>query len=516
MARIAPSLLARGLRPLKERPVFVLMTLWGGAMMWLCRQLPLLDLPQHAAQARLMQDLLAGSSPWGQLVKINLFTPYALEYLLASMLWFLPVNVAFTLILEAAYFGLILTFIAFRRALKGDPKLDFLFIPGFFGFTWQMGFVPFLLAAPLSILFILLARTQARAANWRTGLGLAGCGILLFFSHGLTFLFSLFVGALLTAEVAWERRCVRWRQVAPYLPLLALALVYQALARQDRPTAMDPSVIWGFAPVGRIVAFFVFPLGEGGDYKLFAGLTLALLLAPWLLGCRLNKSEFGWWAPFTAVVIVFFLAPGHAFNAYYIYPRFAIYILPAYALLFRPGREPSSGGRIRTPLAMAILAVGCGFYLGVRSMRLQGFSRETAQIDSLLRSLPPGKRVLGLMVDRESPAARQPDVYQHYLAWYQAYRHGFVDVNFAAYAAQVVRFRPEGRPAVPAGMESKPMRFQFREDQAWIYDFIIIKGRSPQAAVLAKRVTGDPDCRFDLLDTVEDWKVFGQRARTSN
>jgi len=493
-----------------ERMGFYLLAAWGGAMIWLCPHLPLLDLPQHAAQARLMQDLLDGSSPWGHLVRVNLFTPYALEYLLALVLRFLPIHVAFALLLELAYLGMLGACLALRRSLRGDARLDLLFVPGFFGFSWAFGFVPFLLAAPLGMAFMGSARSHACAPSWRTGLGLAALGILVFFAHGLTFAFALLAGAAFTAAAVRQDRRLRWIQLAPYLPLVALALSYQLLAQRAPGSLSSQALVWGLAPVDRLESLLVLPLGLWRDDKGFALLTLLLLAAPWLLGCRPNRGVFGWWVPFTVTALVFFLLPQKGLDADYIYQRFSIFVLPAYALGFRPGGG-GQGRRLRTLLTGTLL-LACGLYLGIRSVRLHRFARESAAIDALLETLPPGKRVLGLVVDSRSDAAGEADVYTHYLAWYQAYRHGFVDVNFAAYHAQVVRFRPGCGPAVPAGMEYRPGRFQFQAHQAWIYDYIIVKGRSPLAQELVGRVTGDPGCPFVLLTAVADWQVFARHV----
>lgn len=500
-------------RPKPERLLFLLMAAWGGAMMALCPHLPMVDLPQHAAQAALLRALLGGGSPWGHLVQLNRFTPYALEYLLTLALPFVPVQIAFTLLLEAAYVGFLLALLAFRRALKGDPRLDLLFIPGFFGFAWEFGFVPFLLAAPFAILFMLAARTHARAPGWRQGLLLSGAGILVFFGHGLTFLFALLAGGLFTLAAAHEQRRLRWRLVLPYLPLVALALAYHFLSPRSVMPDQGMAFRESLDPWGRLNQFFVLPLGLASDAKLFGFLTVGLLSSPWLLGCRLNRSAAGWWVPFGAAVLVFCFAPDDAFNAGYIYQRFALFLLAGYALLFRPGPAPPGGGRLKTVLGLAVLTVGNGAYLGVRTDRLLRFSRESAGIDTVLMGLPPGRRVLDLTSDPGSRAARQPDVYQHYGAWYQACRGGFVDVNFAIHPEPVVRFRPGCAPVLPRGLDGKPSRFQFQPCQAWIYDFIILKGRSAEAGVLAERITGDPACPFDLYAAVDDWRVYQRRAR---
>src|SRR5580698_1531124 len=54
--------------------------LLGATMVWLAPRPPMEDFPQHVAQVTLLRDLLRGTSPWSDLLRINWFTPYLLGY----------------------------------------------------------------------------------------------------------------------------------------------------------------------------------------------------------------------------------------------------------------------------------------------------------------------------------------------------------------------------------------------------------------------------------------------------
>ena len=123
--------------------------------MWLAPHLPMLDLPQHAGQVALLRDLLSGTSLWSDLVRVNLFTPYLFSTALALPLSFvLPVNTVFALLLSLSYVGLVSVCVWLRHDLNGDERLDWLFVPGFFGFAWKFGFIPFLVASSIGVVFI--------------------------------------------------------------------------------------------------------------------------------------------------------------------------------------------------------------------------------------------------------------------------------------------------------------------------------------------------------------------------
>ena len=101
----------------------------------------MIDLAQHAGQVTLWRDLLLGTSKWQSFLYINYFTPYLVGYGLALPLSFvMPVSAALKLLLTIAYCGFVAACVAQRARLGGDRRLDWLFIPGFFGYAYALGF----------------------------------------------------------------------------------------------------------------------------------------------------------------------------------------------------------------------------------------------------------------------------------------------------------------------------------------------------------------------------------------
>ena len=90
--------------------------------------------------------------------------------------------------------------IGFRRHLRGDARLDWLFVPGFFGFAFGWGFYTFLVAAPLGILFIWLSYGYATATSVRKSVEFILRVLCASFPHGLVFLFAAAIGELLRAN----------------------------------------------------------------------------------------------------------------------------------------------------------------------------------------------------------------------------------------------------------------------------------------------------------------------------
>ncbi|MGF6415236.1 hypothetical protein [Paraburkholderia sp. MM5482-R1] len=175
------------------RVLFIVTVLYGAALFWIAPRPPLVDLPQHAGQVMLLRDLLEHTSPWQNLVQLNLLTPYLVGYGLALPLTYLmPIGAALNCVLMLAYFAFVASCVGFRRYLGGDPRLDWLFVPGFFGFAFMWGFYTFLVATPLGILFMWLSHDYAKATSVRKGVWMLVAGTALFFCHGPCF-------------------CLRWR-----------------------------------------------------------------------------------------------------------------------------------------------------------------------------------------------------------------------------------------------------------------------------------------------------------------
>lgn len=67
---------------LRNERLFLAMLVLTLAPIWIGRYLPLVDLPQHAAQIAALREIWHGNASLTQLFEINWFTPYLFGYLL--------------------------------------------------------------------------------------------------------------------------------------------------------------------------------------------------------------------------------------------------------------------------------------------------------------------------------------------------------------------------------------------------------------------------------------------------
>ena len=503
-AAISPARFTRLTLPTVERALFGATVLLGVALMWLAPRLPMTDLPQHAAQVALWRDLLLGTSPWADLVRINLLTPYLIGYgLMLPLSFIVPLDVAARIVLSLAFLGFVAGSVALRRALKGDRRLDWLGLLGFFGFAWQWGFLTFLVAAPLGLAFLVLAARHAGAPAWRGAAWLIVSGLTLLLSHGLIFLMAIGLGGLLTLRTM-RRGYPLGMALSPYAVLVAIAALFRLLTRNADGAMQFDVVKYGIALGDRVVASLIYVEGTGTslDVPLLL-LTCVALLAPVMMGVRLNR-EGGVWL-FIGLAVALVALPSYAFQTAYLFQRFTLFLLPFYALLFRAPAEPQEG---RSLAGLIVIAGSCWLTLGIQAARIADFAGESRSFDTVAAAAEPGHRALALIYDRGSPAAHNTEAYMHYAAWYQADKHGFVDFNFASFHPQVVRFRPGRKPAVTDRLGWTPEMFDWSRPESRVYDYVFLRGGPGDVAAVIKA----SPCRLTIAAQDGPWSLLSRGA----
>ncbi len=401
----------------------------------------LADLPQHAGQIAVLRDLLLDRSRWSGMLQIHWFTPYLAAYLLGSVLsMVMPVAVALKVLLCGAFVGYVIACRAVRRALGGDARLDWLFVPGFFGFAYQWGFLTFLCAAPVALGFTVLAYRYSAGPTLRQGVALAGVGTLLFFCHGLAFVFACAIGvAFLLARCRARPRLIVG--LVPYAALGLLLVAYLAASQGvDDLSSQGSTFNGGYFALRRYVGPILFPLTA--DTRLTLAPLLVLLLGvPFLIGSRLNTRASYAWIPLAVLVAVWVCVPSHAMKTWYLYERFALFALPFYTYLFRPAaheRRPAWMSVSGTTIA----ALVCLGFMGLQVSHAAAFSVECRAFDAVIAALEPGQRLLYTAGNGDSSALVSTVAYRHFPAWYQAEKSGWVEFNFAVFRPQVVRYAP--------------------------------------------------------------------------
>jgi len=507
------------------RILLVLTVLLAGAMFWVAPRLPMVDLPQHAAQVVAWRDLLTHHSAWQATLSANLFTPYLMAYALTLPLTFLmPAAAAVKVVLMLAFFGLVAACVALRKELGGDSRLDWLFIPGFFGFAFKWGFMTFLVAAPFGVLFLLLALRYGKQPSLLGGLLTFGAGMLVFFCHGLVFLFVAAIGGCFLLARGFRdglpRLCVT---AAPFIGLGAWSVLYNKLANHaEAAVRISDAASGGGYNAERLTHFILYVCAAGlrPDW-MFMPMLAVMIAAPWLMGARFNVRSPGALVPLAAILAVWALVPermfpttfhtstpaaGTFFQASFVYQRFALFLLPFYAFAFR---RPNVGGASaatprRDAIVQALMACGCLVFIGVTAARFHRFGRESADFDTVSAAAQPGQRAIGLVFDTGSPAAMNSLAYMHFPLWYQAEKGGWVDFNFAWFHTAVVRYKPDALPPVEMGFEWNLANFDWNDPRYAGYRYFFVRRADPMPAYYFANAAS----KVVLVKSAGEWKLY--------
>lgn len=473
----------------------------GVEIIWIPPWPPMADLPQHAAQAGLLKDLILGRSPWANEVRINLFTPYLIGYALATPLaMVMPMAAALKTVLTAAYAAFGMVGMAIAEELGASRRLDSFYFVSFFGFAYSWGLYTFLVAAPVGLAFIWLSMIYAKRGGVCWGLGLSALGIILLFSHGLVFLLSLPVGALIVLVRTPQIRRVAGRCWPFIPPLVVAALIFLVMQGTEPEVAGALATRIDMGPV--VLRIFRFVCGAFGYPERVPIVCFILLVAaPFLGGLRLDLRRRESLVIALGAIGTAAFAPDWFWGVLFVQPRLTLFLPPAWAWLFSESGAPAplSGRRLDVVAAAAgLLALGPHLFQAVR------FAAETRDFTAVLEAAKPGRRAVGLVLDLHTATGVDPAVYEYFPSWYGADKHGFVDYSLAEFHSEVVRFRAEP-PVYAAGiLPLEASKFDWGRDGGSRYDYFFVRSAGPIPAHLF----GGAPCPPRVVAEKGEWRLF--------
>lgn len=435
------------------------------------RDLPLVDLPQHALQLRNWLRLDSGDPLARASFELNFRTPYLLSYpILRALCAVTPIVTALKLVFWAA---IVLQAVTLRRLcsrLGHEEWLGLLGYPLGMGYAFCFGFVAFCAAVPLAYGAFELVLAHREAPSPLSGAKLSAALAALLVAHGVALGFWLLVCGpllLLGAGKLWQRV---WPLSAP--PLLAALW----LAPGGTSTRLGGD-LW--APdAARFVELPAQLVGIGAADHAATVLGLLLLVSVAATLGAPRRALFA--APLAVSLLGYGLFPLLFRGAGPLHPRFSSFLVPALLVAFAP-RATAPAWHLKARRAAPLLVAAA--VLAVFASRLPEFERETAGFHELVSHLPAGRAVRPLVFDRGSHAFPGIPAHLHVPAYYAVEKGGSAGYSFAMYSISVVRFRPTVRVPMGGGAEWAPERFDAAREAA-DYDYFIVKSASDRTAEL--------------------------------
>lgn len=471
--------------------------------LWVPDYLPMIDLPQHAAQVSLFLDLIKDESLFHDIVEVNYFTPYWIGYGPLSILaFFLDISIAIKIFVSLVFVAYYYSVRFFLQAVKSPPQLAILTVPSFFGFSFEWGFLTFIAAIPAGLFYLgYLLRNLDRTDNLWFLIKLSILGAFLFFSHALIFVFFVFVGFLYQAVWKIEsNKLFIFPFVLPYFLFFCLLLcfIFRADPLLGQFSYGDELFIYS-SGANRFAQLFSFPWSMIAEPRVYI-FSAALIASPFVFGYELSKK------PEKYISFIFFIAIWsvlpHYFNkVFFVYERFSVFAFIFYFSIFEEAKHKSGVllGYIRS-LFLPIFAV---VLMHKPLLDIYLFKNESKEFSSFLDSIDSGRRVLSLVFHKESPYISNPFVYVHFPLWYQAEKQGFVDFNFSWFSPQVVRFKAEMAPEVKPSFEWRPHEFRSIKS-CHTYEALIVRHAGPDSP----NVVDIGDCTFTYDKNKGFWYYY--------
>jgi len=482
--------------------LFVAAVLLSIAPLWFGQNLPMVDMPQHAAQITALREIWAGNPSFTQLFQVNWFTPYLLGYMLlyaASLI--MPVAVASQVIVSASLVAVPLLTGSLLRAAGADERWKWLSIPGAFSFAFYWGFLSFLVAVPFGLLFLIQAIRFADAPTVRKGLGVAAASLALFFCHIIVLGFASLMALGYIAGAHYRDRKALFFRALPYTaPLPVIAVWLFVTYSNEARVSSDPVVFGPF--IARVFALLLQPAGRDSFAPLCFLIVGSIALLPWLMGSTLSRRPQRW-LPFLLGLAVFMTAPHFVLSTAYFYQRLGVFLVPLWLLVWDAPTTP-----VRRPdwLAMPIVLV----WMFLNTGRFAAFARETESFDNVLAQMEPGGRVASLVYDKGSPLFALP-VYMHFPAWYQAKRAGVVDFNFADFYSLMVRYPATEGARISEQVTWYPQLFDWNANGGAKYDYFIIKANGDISPQIFKEKLGS----VQLVARSEWWWLYRNNEKSA-
>lgn len=490
---------------LRNERMFVAAVLLSIAPLWFTQYLPMLDLPQHAGQITALREIWAGNPAFTQLFDVNWFTPYLLGYLLLyAGSTVLPVAVAAQLLVSLSLVSIPLLTGTLLRAAGADERWKWLAIPSAYSFAFYWGFLSFLVAVPLGLLFIIQAIRFSAESSLRRGIGVALASLALFFCHLIVLGFASLIALTYIAGAHfrdWKGLARRWLPYTAPLPLIAIWMLVTYDSYEARISS-DPVVFAGLDY--RLPQLLMQPAGQG-TWSFFIGVlvTGAIVLMPWLMGSSLNRHPHRW-LPFVLALATFLAAPHYIFSTAFFYQRLGVFLVPLWLLMWD---APKAGTRRPDWLVMPVIVL----WMALNSGRLAAFANEAESFDRILERMEPGHRVAGMAYQMRSALFSAP-VYMHFPSWYQAKRGGIVDYNFADNYSMMARYKANAGPRIDEVVSWYPSMFDWDKHGGANYHYFLVKANEDLSAVIFKKKRDS----VELVAREDWWWLYRNKEQTRN
>lgn len=477
--------------------------------LWVARDLPFVDLPQHLFLISVVHSLNDPTTLWHRFFEIRPgFTPYlGYYYSVSALACVVPLELANRIFLSICVAGVPLSLGFLLRSLGRPAWPALLAIPTAYGDSLAWGFINYCAALPptiLSLAFFIRALTDVRhRTRWAALHALVLLAVLAFHPVPMAFLALALPWLLVTTRVRedastvvpWQRLRARLPALVSLLPCLLAGCLW-VIALLLKPPLATPG-----APATALE-----PLLSSGALR-FETFGTNLTSIPWLLANMMQDGSDAWglWAVAAvgALAVLVRASQRHrpqagrtplpdtlrpyglcaiAFVLYFALPvdvQGRIYALNTRFIPLAAGLTVTLIPRL-APLRRRTflwLAVGASLLTAFPLARgFRAFDDESRALRALVPATGDRPIVMGLMFDNHSRVVHHP-VFIHSATVLARARGGVPDFTFAYEPHELVRYRVAPPPPLLSGW--RPELFDYTA-QGRAYDHFLVRGRMPE------------------------------------
>lgn len=474
------------------------------ALIFVPDYLPMVDLPQHAAQVAMWKQFDAGTLPNMENHTLNLFTPYLGGYSVTRAFSFImPLTAA---IKSTVFLALLLPLLALYLELRKRPFSRwciFLVIPFLFNWSFYWGFLNFIFAiGPMLFCLFLSIRLIDRRSGYSYYI-IGACALLLFFFH--IFCALIYIGLtgiyVLVKTKNLKQICLSLMAFLPFFALTAGWQIARSSPEQGNAISGGLAGTFWFLGINRITNLPTTML-SGAYYGEQVALSILLATALMLTGALyyggVKKKRI---LLLLITALAYMLLPQYSLRCAYIYQRFAFLVVPL--AVYAVGDKLADKKAFCRTLQVSSIIIPA-VYLSSLLGTFTAFSAEIIPFTHFKRHMEKDKRILSLMVDNRAESVEGP-VMLHFPSWYQATHGGYVAFNFNS----LVKYHPEGSaPRVGNKFLWNPRAFDLQKFEE--YDYYILKAPS-QVSGFPFNVSAE---KFELLYREGDWHLYSLREKS--
>lgn len=490
--------------------------------LWVVTYLPLGDLPDHAGQIRAISEFEHYSDSY----QLNWFTPYWMSY--AVTLFFaqaFSVVTAIKIVLSLSLLSTVATCAWLIKNSGGCRYWVWLCFPIAFSYSLYWGFFSYVVATPVAFaLFAYVAGSSDKSMSLKTFSITAFISLALFFSHALAWALAVCIAtSILFINNSLKETL---KKASAFVVILPIAAYWASLT--NGKASSNASIEFGFIlehiwnGVSREVAYiysdfekrglevghfervkeaFAWSIGRASLWDFFA-LSVFLCIWPAIIGAKLSRN---WrrWLPLLVSASAFMITPYSLFEAFYVYNRFAVFLIPMLLFIYewpKIDRQMSVGRSGR--YAMGFLVV-----FGLLSLNIsifKSFKQNDDDFKVILDLMEPDRRVMALMIDQDSKFRFSPP-YMHFGMWYQAEKRGEMAPSFSH---DPVAFN------VPMRYKSEfwkfpstwsPGEFDWHRHKGDRYDYFLVRANHPKQYIF-RQARG----QVRLIAKQGHWQLYGR------